>query len=190
MERAGVAGVHIEDQVAAKRCGHRPGKQIVSQEEMVERIKSAVSARMDPDFVIMARTDSLANEGLEAAIARSKAYIAAGADALFPEALTTLEEYKAFRAAIPDVPILANITEFGKTPLFTAKQLGDAGVSMVLYPLSAFRAQSAAALNVYETILKEGTQAPCVPAMQSREDLYKFLDYHRFEDELDRLFGK
>ena len=128
--------------------------------------------------------------GLEAAIARSKAYIAAGADALFPEALTTLEEYRAFRAALPDVPILANITEFGKTPLFTTKELADAGASMVLYPLSAFRAMSAAALNVYQTISKEGTQAPCVPAMQSRADLYKFLGYHRFEDELDQLFGK
>lgn len=128
--------------------------------------------------------------GLQAAIARAKAYIEAGADALFPEALTTLEEYKAFHAALPDVPILANITEFGKTPLFTAKQLGDVGVSMVLYPLSAFRAMSASALNVYETILKEGTQAPCIPQMQTRESLYKFLDYHRFENELDRLFGK
>lgn len=128
--------------------------------------------------------------GLEAAITRAKAYISAGADALFPEALTTLEQYKAFRAALPDVPILANITEFGKTPLFTAAELGEAGVSMVLYPLSAFRAMNAAALKVYETIHKEGTQAPCVPSMQTRAELYKFLDYHRFEDELDRLFGK
>jgi len=190
MEKAGVGGVHIEDQVAAKRCGHRPGKQIVSKEEMVERIKSAIAARSDPSFLIMARTDALANEGLEKAIERSKAYIEAGADALFPEALTKLEEYAAFHKHFPNIPILANITEFGKTPLFTVSELGSVGVSLVLYPLTAFRAMNAAALNVYETILKEGSQKSCVDKMQTRDELYNFLEYHKYEQELDKLFGK
>ncbi|EGG14445.1 hypothetical protein DFA_12217 [Cavenderia fasciculata] len=188
-ERAGAAGCHIEDQVQAKRCGHRPGKKIVSLEEMVDRIKTAVSARKDPNFVIMARTDALANEGLEKAIERSKAYIEAGADMLFPEALTELSQYAAFKKALPNVPILANITEFGKTELFGAEELYNHGVSLVLYPLSAFRAASAATLQVYESIKKDGTQKNVVPIMQSREDLYKFLDYHKFEQKLDRLFG-
>ncbi|EFA75454.1 hypothetical protein PPL_10958 [Heterostelium album PN500] len=189
-ERAGAAGCHIEDQVGAKRCGHRPGKKIVSTDEMVDRIKSAVAARKDPNFVIMARTDALANEGIEKAIERSKAYIAAGADMLFPEALTELEQYKQFRAALPNVPILANITEFGKTPYFTTEELSNAGASMVLYPLSAFRAQAAATLQVYDAIKKDGTQQNVVKLMQTREDLYKYLDYHKFENQLDVLFGE
>eukprot|EP01132_Coremiostelium_polycephalum_P002664 gene2664-3305_t len=189
-ERAGAAGCHIEDQVSAKRCGHRPGKKIVSLEEMVDRIKSAVAARKDPNFVIMARTDALANEGIEKAIERSKAYIEAGADMLFPEALTELSQYQQFRDALPNVPILANMTEFGKTPLFSTSELSSVGASMVLYPLSAFRAQSAATLKVFEAIKNEGSQNSVVPIMQTRADLYKYLDYHKFEDQLDQLFGK
>jgi len=190
MERAGVAGVHIEDQVTAKRCGHRPGKQIVSLEEMVDRIKVAVAARKDPNFVIMARTDAFANEGLEKAVERAKAYIAAGADMLFPEALVKLEDYEKFTKAVPDVPVLANLTEFGKTPFFKVQELAKVGVSLALYPLSAFRAANAAALNVYQTILRDGTQEAAVSTMQTREELYKFLDYYKFEQQLDVLFGK
>ncbi|KYQ91170.1 hypothetical protein DLAC_08081 [Tieghemostelium lacteum] len=189
-ERAGAAGCHIEDQVAAKRCGHRPGKQIVSLEEMVDRIKAAVAARKDPNFVIMARTDALANEGIEKAIERSKAYIQAGADMLFPEALTELSQYQKFKDALPNVPILANLTEFGKTPLFTTDELGSVGVSMCLYPLSAFRAASEATLNVYKAIKEEKTQKSVVPIMQTRENLYKYLDYYKFEEQLDKLFSK
>jgi methylisocitrate lyase len=196
MERAGAAAVHIEDQAAAKRCGHRPGKQIVSKEEMVDRIKAAVDARTDPSFVIMARTDALANEGMASAVARATAYVEAGADMLFPEACKTLDDYKSFYAAMSppkskrDVPILANITEFGQTPLFTTKQLGEVGVSMVLYPLSAHRAMSKAAFDTYTTIIRDGTQEKAVPLMQTRADLYKTIDYHKYEETLDRLFGK
>lgn len=188
MSRAGAAGVHIEDQVAAKRCGHRPGKAIVSQREMVDRIKAAVDARTD-DFVIMARTDALAVEGVEAAVERALACIEAGADMIFPEAITRLEQYQQFTRAV-EVPVLANITEFGATPLFDTKELGDAGVSLVLYPLSAFRAMNAAALNVYRTLRREGSQKSVVDTMQSRVDLYEFLGYHGFEQKLDALFAQ
>lgn len=188
MSRAGAAGVHIEDQVAAKRCGHRPGKAIVSQREMVDRIKAAVDARTD-DFVIMARTDALAVEGVEAAVERALACIEAGADMIFPEAITRLEQYQQFTRAV-EVPVLANITEFGATPLFDTKELGDAGVALVLYPLSAFRAMNAAALNVYRTLRREGSQKSVVDTMQSRVDLYEFLGYHGFEQKLDALFAQ
>lgn len=196
VERAGAAAVHIEDQVQAKRCGHRPGKQIVTLEEMVDRIKAAVDARTNKDFVIMARTDALANEGLEKAIERAKAYIEAGADMLFPEACYKLEDYLAFHKALSppnfgrEVPILANITEFGQTPLFHTSELGQNGVAMVLYPLSAFRAMSQAALNVYQTILAQGTQKCVLPQMQTRAQLYEVLNYHSYENTLDRLFKK
>lgn len=185
LEKVGVAAVHIEDQVVAKRCGHRPGKSIVSKEEMVDRIKVAVGARKNKDFVIMARTDSLANEGLDKALERAEAYIRAGADMLFPEACYTLEDYKAFASL--KVPILANITEFGKTPLFTKEELDKAGVSMILYPLSAHRAMAKVALTVYQTILKEGTQKSLLPIMQTREELYQMIDYYKYEKELDEL---
>lgn len=188
MSRAGAAGVHIEDQVAAKRCGHRPGKAIVSQREMVDRIKAAVDARTD-DFVIMARTDALAVEGVEAAVERALACIEAGADMIFPEAITRLEQYQQFTRAV-EVPVLANITEFGATPLFDTRELGDAGVALVLYPLSAFRAMNAAALNVYRTLRREGSQKSVVDTMQSRVDLYEFLGYHGFEQKLDALFAQ
>jgi len=187
--QARAAGCHIEDQVAAKRCGHRPGKQIVSTEEMVDRIKSAVAARADPSFVIMARTDALASEGLEGAISRAQAYTAAGADMLFPEAFTELPQYQALSQKLPTTPILANITEFGKTPLYSTQELASSGVSIVLYPLSAFRAMSAAAVSVYKTILTEGSQKSSLPIMQTREELYKYLDYHRYETQMDDLFG-
>jgi methylisocitrate lyase len=190
MERAGAAGFHIEDQVQAKRCGHRPGKRIVSTEEMVDRIKACVAARRDPHFVIMARTDAFANEGLDKAMQRAEAYLKAGADMLFPEALTELSQYKKFTQHFPDVPILANITEFGKTPLFTTSELGAVGVAIVLYPLSAFRAASKAALTVYQSILRDGTQQKVVDMMQTRQELYQFLDYHKYEEQLDTLFGK
>jgi len=190
LERVGVAGVHIEDQVAEKRCGHRPGKQIVTIEEMVDRIKTAVSSRVDPNFVIMARTDAFANEGLDAALKRASAYIEAGADMLFPEALTELKQYEAFTSAFPNTPVLANLTEFGRTPLFTITQLAQVGVSIGLYPLSAFRAMNAGALSVYKTILQDGTQEKAVPLMQTREELYHYLNYHEFETKLDQLFGK
>jgi len=188
MEAAGAAAVHIEDQVQAKRCGHRPGKAIVSTQEMVDRIKSAVDARIDPAFVIMARTDAFANEGLDAAIERASRYIEAGADMLFPEAVTTVEHYRAFADAL-DVPILANLTEFGKTPLFGRDELREAGVDLLLYPLSAFRAMSKAALAVYEAILQDGHQTAVLPLMQTREELYAHLDYYSYERKLDELFG-
>jgi methylisocitrate lyase len=181
------AGMHIEDQVAQKRCGHRPNKEIVTCQEMVDRLKAAVDAKTDQDFVVMARTDALANEGLESAIERAVKYQEAGADALFPEALTKLDEYIAMSKEL-DIPILANITEFGQTPLFNCAQLKEAGVSMVLYPLSAFRAMSKAAEGVYDEILKEGSQEKVLDKMQTREELYEVLDYHSFENKLDELF--
>ena len=189
MTRAGAAGIHIEDQVASKRCGHRPNKAIVSQSEMVDRIKAAVDAKIDPDFVIMARTDALAVEGLDAAIERACACVEAGADMIFPEAVYDLEQYRKFAEAVK-VPILANITEFGKTPLFTTEELGGAGVGMVLYPLSAFRAMNAAALKVYNAIRTEGTQQNVVSIMQTRMELYDFLNYHAYEQKLDALFAR
>jgi methylisocitrate lyase len=187
--KAGAAGCHIEDQVQAKRCGHRPGKAIVPSEEMVDRIKAAVDARTDDSFVIMARTDALASEGLEAAIARAEACVAAGADIIFPEAVTDLAQYRAFADRMK-VPILANITEFGATPLFTLDELRSAGVGLALYPLSAFRAMNAAALNVYKHIREDGTQKNVVDTMQTRAELYDFLDYHAYEQKLDELFAK
>ena len=185
--KAGAAAVHIEDQVSAKRCGHRPNKAVVSQAEMVDRIKAAVDARTDPDFVIMARTDALAVEGLQSAMDRACACVEAGADMIFPEAMTELSMYKQFVDAVK-VPVLANITEFGSTPLFTVAELATADVSMVLYPLSAFRAMNKAALTVYETMRKEGTQANVVGMMQTRMELYEHLGYHAFEQKLDALF--
>jgi len=187
MEKAGAAAVHMEDQVAQKRCGHRPNKEIVSCEEMVDRIKAAVDARIDPDFFIMARTDSFAQEGLAASIERAKAYVAAGADGIFAEAIQTEEHYRAYAEAL-DVPILANITEFGKTELWNKKQLGEWGVAMVLYPLSAFRAMNKAAENVYTSILEQGDQKAVVDNMQTRMDLYDYLNYHDYEQKLDSLF--
>ncbi|MGA7156351.1 MAG: methylisocitrate lyase [Acidobacteriaceae bacterium] len=186
--KAGAAGCHIEDQVQAKRCGHRPNKQIVPTEEMVDRIKAAVDARTDPSFVIMARTDALASEGLNAALARASACVEAGADMLFPEAVRTLDEYRAF--AKLNVPILANITEFGSTPHFTVDELRSADVSIALYPLSAFRAMNAAALNVYQHVRNDGTQQQVLNTMQTRADLYDFLNYHSYEQKLDALFRK
>ncbi|MDR6679467.1 methylisocitrate lyase [Pseudomonas oryzihabitans] len=185
--KAGAAAMHIEDQVGAKRCGHRPGKEIVSQQEMVDRIKAAVDARTDPDFVIMARTDALAVEGLQAAIDRACACVEAGADMIFPEAMTELPMYRQFAQAV-GVPILANITEFGATPLFTTEELAGAEVSLVLYPLSAFRAANRAAENVYTAIRRDGSQQAVVDTMQTRAELYDRIDYHRYEDQLDRLF--
>jgi methylisocitrate lyase len=185
--KAGAAAVHIEDQVSAKRCGHRPNKAVVSQAEMVDRIKAAVDARTDPDFVIMARTDALAVEGLQSAIDRACACVEAGADAIFPEAMTELGMYKQFVDAVK-VPVLANITEFGSTPLFTVKELASADVSMALYPLSAFRAMNLAALKVYESVKKDGTQKNVVDLMQTRMDLYDHLGYHAYEQKLDQLF--
>ncbi len=185
--KAGAAAVHIEDQVSAKRCGHRPNKAIVSLDEMVDRVKAAVDAKPYDDFVIMARTDALAVEGLQSAIDRACACVEAGADMIFPEAITELSMYKQFAAAV-NVPVLANITEFGSTPLFTVDELRSADVSMVLYPLSAFRAMNQAALTVYETTRKEGTQKNVLPLMQTRADLYEHLGYHAFEQKLDALF--
>ena len=185
--KAGAAAAHIEDQVSAKRCGHRPNKAVVSQAEMVDRIKAAVDARTDPDFVIMARTDALAVEGLQSAMDRSCACVEAGADMIFPEAMTELSMYKQFVDAVK-VPVLANITEFGSTPLFTVAELATADVSMVLYPLSAFRAMNKAALTVYETMRAEGTQKNVVGLMQTRMELYEHLGYHTFEQKLDELF--
>jgi methylisocitrate lyase len=185
----GAGAMHIEDQVQAKRCGHRPGKEIVPRQEMVDRIKAAVDARTDPGFVIMARTDALAVEGLEAAIDRARACVEAGADMIFPEAMTELEMYRKFADAVK-VPVLANITEFGSTPLFTVEQLRSANVSLVLYPLSAFRAMNQAALNVYRAIRRDGTQQGVLDTMQTRAELYDFLDYHTFEAKLDELFAK
>src|SRR6476620_2720040 len=185
--KAGAGAMHIEDQVGAKRCGHRPGKELVSQHEMVDRIKAAADARTDPAFVIMARTDALAVEGLDAAIARARACVEAGADMIFPEAITELAMYRRFADAV-GVPILANITEFGQTPLFTVDELRSAGVGIALYPLSAFRAMNQAALNVYRTLRRDGTQKNVVATMQTRNDLYDFLGYHDYEQKLDRLF--
>jgi methylisocitrate lyase len=185
--KAGAAAVHIEDQVQAKRCGHRPNKAIVSQAEMVDRVKAAVDAKTDPDFVIMARTDALAVEGLQSAIDRACACVEAGADMIFPEAITELGMYKQFAAAVK-VPVLANITEFGSTPLFTVDELRGADVSMVLYPLSAFRAMNQAALKVYEAVRQDGTQANVVNLMQTRAELYEHLNYHSYEQKLDALF--
>ena len=187
MVKSGVAAVHIEDQVGAKRCGHRPGKELVSKEEMVDRIKAAVDARIDRGFVIMARTDALAVEGVEAAIERAVAYVDAGADMIFPEAIVELSMYQKFKAAVR-VPILANITEFGQTPLFTTQELASVDVDMVLYCCSAYRAMNAAALKVYQTIRAEGTQKNVLPMMQTRAELYKYLDYHAYEEKLDALF--
>lgn len=187
-ERAGAGGLHIEDQVQSKRCGHRPGKEIVSQSEMVDRIKAAVDARSDASFVIMARTDALAVEGLEAAIDRASACVAAGADMVFPEALTDLAMYRRLREAV-GVPILANITEFGQTPLYTTAELGAAGVDIVLFCCSAYRAMNAAALRTYEAIRRTGSQQDAVPLMQTREELYRYLGYHDYEQRLDRLFA-
>lgn len=185
---SGAAGMHIEDQVQAKRCGHRPGKALVSSAEMADRIKAAVDARRDPGFVIMARTDAIASEGLHAAIARSRSYVEAGADMIFAEAVTSLDDYRAFTSAV-GVPVLANITEFGKTPLFNVDELQAAGVRLVLYPVSAFRAMSQAALRVYRTIRRAGTQKDVVDSMQSREELYQVLGYHEYEQKLDTLFA-
>ncbi|SFK73556.1 methylisocitrate lyase [Paenibacillus sp. 1_12] len=187
MSQAGAAGIHIEDQVSAKRCGHRPNKAIVSLSEMVDRIKAAVDAKTNSDFIIMARTDALAVEGLDAAIERSCACVKAGADMIFPEAVLTLEQYDMFVNAV-GVPVLANITEFGQTPLFTVDELERAGVSLALYPLSAFRAMNAAALKVYQELRNEGTQKNVVELMQTRMELYDFLNYHEYERNLDRLF--
>ena len=189
MIKAGAGAVHMEDQVGAKRCGHRPGKEVVSKEEMTDRIKAAVDARADPGFVIMARTDALAVEGLDAAIERACAYVEAGADMIFPEAMTELPMYRKFKSAVK-VPILANITEFGQTPLFTTTELGSVGVDIVLYCCSAYRAMNAAALKVYQTIRAEGTQKNLIPMMQTRDDLYKYLGYHDYENKLDQLFAK
>jgi methylisocitrate lyase len=187
--KAGAAGMHIEDQVGAKRCGHRPGKELVSKEEMVDRVKAAADARTDAAFVLMARTDALAVEGLERAIERALACVEAGADAIFPEAMTELSMYRKFADAVK-VPVLANITEFGATPLFTLDELRSANVSIALYPLSAFRAMNAAALEVYNAIRKDGTQKNVVNLMQTRADLYDYLDYHAYERKLDQLFAK
>lgn len=189
MLRAGAAGLHIEDQVAAKRCGHRPGKELVDAAEMCDRIKSAVDGRTDPKFVIMARTDAHAVEGQKAAIERAQKYVAAGADMIFAEALTTLDEYRQFTAAVK-VPVLANITEFGKTPLFTTQELNSAGVRLALYPLSAFRAMSKAAEKVYAVLRREGTQKSVLDSMQSRADLYEVLDYLSYENKLNDLFKR
>lgn len=188
MTKAGAAGFHIEDQVAQKRCGHRPNKEIVSQGEMVDRIKAAVDAKTDSDFYIMARTDAFQKEGLNAAIDRAAACVEAGADAIFAEAVHDLADYQAFANAL-NVPILANITEFGQTPIYTKEQLSDVGVEMVLYPLSAFRAMNKAALNVYSAILNEGSQQSEIENMQTRAELYDFLDYHTYENTLDNLFS-
>jgi len=184
----GAAAMHIEDQVGAKRCGHRPGKELVSKQEMCDRIKAAVDARSDPAFVVMARTDALASEGLERALERAAAYAEAGADMIFPEAITELPMYRRFVDGTR-VPVLANITEFGKTPLFTIDELRSAGVALALYPLSAFRAMNQAALDVYQTLRREGTQKNVVATMQTRDELYDFLGYHAYEEKLDELFS-
>ncbi len=189
MTKFGAAAVHIEDQVMQKRCGHRPNKAIVSQAEMVDRIKAAVDAKTDSDFVIMARTDALAVEGLQSAIDRACACVEAGADMIFPEAMTELPMYRQFVDAVK-VPVLANITEFGSTPLYTTDELAGVGVSIALYPLSAFRAANAAALKVYQTLITEGTQQNVVDSMQTRADLYDYLDYHSYERKLDALFSE
>ena len=187
MITSGAAGIHIEDQVEQKRCGHRPNKELVSSEEMQNRIKAGVDAKTDSDFMIMARTDAIANEGLDSALGRAVSYVEAGADAIFAEAITEIEDYKKFSENL-NVPILANITEFGKTPLFSKEELKGAGVDMILYPLSAFRAMSKAAEGVYSEILEKGTQQDLIDRMQTRDELYEVLDYHTFEKKLDDLF--
>ncbi|MBD3648112.1 MAG: methylisocitrate lyase [Pseudomonadales bacterium] len=188
MIRAGAGGVHLEDQVAQKRCGHRPNKEIVSREEMTDRVKAAVDAKTDDAFVVMARTDALAVSGLDEVIVRAQMAEEAGADAIFAEAMTDLEMYRQVVDAV-DVPVLANITEFGATPCYTTEELGSVGIAMALYPLSAFRAMSKAALNVYQTLRKEGTQANVIDTMQTRAELYEFLGYHEYEQKLDELFA-
>jgi methylisocitrate lyase len=187
MTKAGAAGIHLEDQVSEKRCGHRPGKEIVSSDEMCDRIVAAVDARTDDLFVIMARTDAIASEGLDAGIARARAYVDAGADMIFAEAVADLDAYRRFKEAV-GVPILANITEFGMTPIFTKDELAGAGVDIVLYCCSAYRAMNAAALNVYQTIRRTGTQRDVIPSMQTRAEMYDFLDYYAYEQKLDELF--
>ncbi|HKZ10271.1 MAG TPA: methylisocitrate lyase [Rhodanobacteraceae bacterium] len=187
-ERIGVAAVHMEDQVGQKRCGHRPGKEVVPKEEMVDRVKAAVDAKTDKDFVLMARTDAAAVEGIDSAIERAVAYVEAGADMIFPEAMKTLDDYRKFKAAVK-VPILANLTEFGATPFFTVGELRSANVDIALYCCGAYRAMNKAALGFYETVRREGTQKSVVPAMQTREELYDFLGYHAYEDKLDELFA-
>ena len=187
--KAGAAAMHIEDQVGAKRCGHRPGKELVAKEEMVDRVKAAVDARSDPAFVVMARTDALAVEGLGPAIERARAYVEAGADMVFPEAITELDMYRRFAEAV-GVPVLANLTEFGKTPLFTLDEIRAARVAIALYPLSAFRAMNAAALRVYRTLRERGTQKDVVDTMQTRDELYDFLGYHDYERKVDALFAR
>ncbi|MDA7691768.1 methylisocitrate lyase [Methylophilaceae bacterium] len=189
VEKSGAAAVHIEDQIQAKRCGHRPNKSIVSQNEMVDRIKSAVDAKNDENFVIMARTDALAVEGLQSAIDRACACVEAGADMIFPEAINDLDTYKKFTKSV-DVPVLANITEFGATPLFSLDELDSVDIAIALYPLSAFRAMNKAALNIYKGLREEGTQKNLIEQMQTREELYEFLDYHEYEKKLDQLFKK
>ncbi|WP_426689884.1 methylisocitrate lyase [Rhodanobacter ginsengiterrae] len=188
-ERVGVAAVHMEDQVGQKRCGHRPGKEVVSKEEMVDRVKAAVDARTDPGFVIMARTDAAAVEGIDSAIERAVAYVEAGADMIFPEAMKTLADYRKFKGAVK-VPILANLTEFGSTPFFTTDELREAGVDIALYCCGAYRAMNKAALNFYETVRREGTQKNVIDTLQTREELYDFLGYHAYEHKLDALFSK
>ncbi len=188
LNKSGAAGMHLEDQVAAKRCGHRPNKQLVDRGEMVDRVKAAVDARTDPSFLIMARTDALGSEGLERTLERAAAYTAAGADAIFLEAVSELSQF-ARCCVVLEVPVLANLTEFGMTPLWTVDELRATGVAMVLYPLSAFRAMNAAALGVFETIRREGSQRAAIPAMQTRDELYQFLGYHAYEEHLDRLFA-
>ena len=189
MIKFGAAAMHIEDQVGAKRCGHRPGKELVTKEEMVDRVKAAVDARTDKDFFIIARTDALASEGFEPMLDRARACVEAGADGIFPEAITDLDMYKRVCDALK-VPVLANITEFGNTPLFTLEELRAAGIEIALYPLSAFRAANLAALKVYETLRKQGTQKASISSMQTRDDLYKYLGYHDYERKLDALFAK
>lgn len=189
ISRAGAAGLHIEDQVQAKRCGHRPGKQIVSTDEMCDRIKAAVDAKPDADFIVMARTDAIASEDLDAAVARSAAYAQAGADMIFAEAVTSLEDYRKFKDAT-GLPVLANLTEFGKTPLFSNAQLAEAGVDIALYPLSAFRAMNRAAEEMLKSIREFGSQSDLVDQMQTRDELYEYLDYHSYERKLDEMFGE
>lgn len=188
VSRAGAAAVHIEDQIAQKRCGHRPNKAVVEQSEMVDRIKAAVDAREDPDFVIMARTDAAAAEGIQAALDRACAYVEAGANMIFPEAMTSLDDYRRFCDTV-NVPVLANLTEFGRTPLFTIQQLAGAGVALALYPLTAFRMMNKAAETAYRTLMTEPDQHSLLPQMQTREELYAYLDYRDFEDKLDRLYS-
>lgn len=188
-ERIGVAAVHMEDQVGQKRCGHRPGKEVVSKDEMVDRVKAAVDARADRDFVIMARTDAAAVEGIDSAIERAVAYVEAGADMIFPEAMNTLDDYRKFKAAVK-VPILANLTEFGSTPFYTTDELREAGVDIALYCCGAYRAMNKAALNFYETVRRDGTQKHIIDTLQTRAELYDFLGYHAYEDKLDQLFAQ